>query len=293
MNFFSLLIGLIPFWGWGLYPTVASKIGGKPGNQIYGSTMGTVIFGIIVVIFSGFPNLSISEVIVSYLSGMAWAFAQLTSFKSYELVGSSITTPISAMLQLVYISLWGVIVLGDWSSILSKIIGFTALVAMIIGAFLTSWKEFPQKSSTEALKKAWIWMLLGSFGFLTYSVLPQTAHISGSKAFLPQTVGMLTTSIIYGLIIRKDNNIFTSPVSYKNIIGGFFFAIAALSYLVSSQPNMNGVATGFILGQTSVILATISAIYMLGQYKTHKEMIFTWIGLILIVLSGCFTAFIK
>ncbi|AYF92150.1 GRP family sugar transporter [Apilactobacillus bombintestini] len=293
MNFIALAIGLIPFFGWGFYPTVASHIGGKPSQQIFGSTLGAVIFASLFVLVTGVPYMSPVEILISYISGMCWAFAQLTSFKSYKLVGSSITTPISAMLQLVYISLWGVILLGDWHSIIAKTIGFIALISMIAGAFLTSWKEVPEKSSTQALKKAWIWMILGSFGFLMYSVLPQTAQISGSKAFFFQTLGMLTTAIINGIITYRDTNIFNTKLSYKNIIGGFFFAIAAVSYLISSQPNMNGVATGFILAQTSVIMATMSAIYLLKQYKTKKEMVYTWIGLLLIVISGCFTSFIK
>lgn len=62
---------------------------------------------------------------------------------------------------------------------------------------------------------------------------------------------------------------------------------------MSSQPNMNGVATGFILAQTFAIMVTISTIYLLIQYKAKKEMVYTWIGLLLIVISGCFTSLIK
>ena len=33
MNATALLIGLGPLLGWGLFPTIASKIGGRPVNQ--------------------------------------------------------------------------------------------------------------------------------------------------------------------------------------------------------------------------------------------------------------------
>ena len=33
MNGIALLIGLGPLLGWGLFPTIASKIGGKPVNH--------------------------------------------------------------------------------------------------------------------------------------------------------------------------------------------------------------------------------------------------------------------
>ncbi len=34
---------------------------------------------------------------------------------------------------------------------------------------------------------------------------------------------------------------------------------------------MNGLATGFILSQTSVVLATLTGIYFLKQHKTSKK----------------------
>lgn len=47
MNTTAILIGLGPLLGWGLYPTIASKIGGRPVNQILGSTLGTLIFAFV------------------------------------------------------------------------------------------------------------------------------------------------------------------------------------------------------------------------------------------------------
>src|SRR5699024_1606919 len=81
-------------------------------------------------------------------------------------------------------------------------------------------------------------------------------------------------------------------VSYKQIISGFFFAFAALTYLISAQPNMNGLATGFILSQTSVVLATLTGIWFLGQKKTHREMAVTVGGLILIIAAAAITVIV-
>ena len=47
MQGIALLVGLGPLIGWGLFPTIASKIGGKPVNQIIGATFGTFIFAVI------------------------------------------------------------------------------------------------------------------------------------------------------------------------------------------------------------------------------------------------------
>ena len=81
-------------------------------------------------------------------------------------------------------------------------------------------------------------------------------------------------------------------VSYKQIISGFFFAFAALTYLISAQPNMNGLATGFILSQTSVVLATLTGIWFLHEKKTKKEMVVTLIGLAIIIGAATMTVIV-
>ncbi|MGT2341287.1 GRP family sugar transporter [Staphylococcus aureus] len=71
-----------------------------------------------------------------------------------------------------------------------------------------------------------------------------------------------------------------------------FFTFGALTYLISAQPNMNGLATGFIL--CNICLALISTgIYFLKQHKTSKEMVITIIGLVLILVAASVTVFIK
>ncbi len=76
------------------------------------------------------------------------------------------------------------------------------------------------------------------------------------------------------------------------MISGFFFAFAALTYLISAQPNMNGLATGFILSQTSVVVGTLTGIYFLGQKKTNKEMKVMLLGLGFIILAATITVMI-
>ena len=58
MKLVAVLIGLGPLIGWGIYPTIASKFGGKPVNQILGSTIGTLIFAIVYNLLEhlGFPQ---------------------------------------------------------------------------------------------------------------------------------------------------------------------------------------------------------------------------------------------
>ena len=76
---------------------------------------------------------------------------------------------------------------------------------------------------------------------------------------------MVIVAVIYALMNMNKGNAFKEAVSWKQIISGFFFAFAALTYLISAQPNMNGLATGFVLSQTSVVLATLTGIFFLEE----------------------------
>ncbi|NEF16784.1 GRP family sugar transporter, partial [Staphylococcus aureus] len=130
-------------------------------------------------------------------------------------------------------------------------------------------------------------------GYWLYSAAPQATSIDGLTAFLPQAMGMVIVAVIYGFMNMKAENPFRNKITWLQIISGFFFAFGALTYLISAQPNMNGLATGFILSQTSVVLATLTGIYFLKQHKTSKEMVITIIGLVLILVAASVTVFIK
>ena len=290
----ALLIGLGPLLGWGLYPTIASKIGGKPVNQIVGSTLGTLIFAIILFFANDLTLPTGMDLTLGIVSGIGWASAQILTFKSFELVGSSRAMPITTAFQLIVASLWGVVHLGNWPTITDKLIGALALVLIIIGARMTVWSEKKDSANSNNIKKAVIILAVGEIGYWLYSAAPQETSITGMNAFLPQAIGMVIVAVVYSLVIaiKEKENALTQVVSYKQIISGFFFAFAALTYLISAQPNMNGLATGFILSQTSVVLATLTGIWFLGQKKTPKEMKITIVGLILILLAATLTVIV-
>ena len=294
MKLVAILIGLGPLIGWGIYPTIASKFGGKPVNQILGSTIGTLIFAVVYnqIEHLGFPQGK--DLLLAILSGIGWAVAQVITFYSFTLIGSSRAMPVTTAFQLLGASLWGVVALGDWPTMVDKVVGFVALAVIILGAWMTVWSEHKTKENSNSLRKAVVVLLIGEIGYWAYSAAPQAASISGKQAFLPQAIGMVIVGVIYGIITltRKQGNPFAQKVTYKQIISGFFFAFAALTYLISAQPNMNGLATGFILSQTSVVLATLTGIWFLGQKKTHREMAVTVGGLILIIAAAAITVIV-
>lgn len=293
MDIIALLIGLGPLLGWGLFPTIASKFGGRPVNQIFGATVGTLIFAIILAVVKGIGIPGGMALIFSIISGAGWAFGQIITFKAFGLVGSSRAMPITTAFQLLGASLWGVFALGNWPGIANKMIGFVALIVILVGARMTVWSEKSEQEYSQNLRKAVVLLLIGEIGYWVYSAAPQATDIGGLKAFLPQAIGMVIVAVIYALMNMNKGNAFKEAVSWKQIISGFFFAFAALTYLISAQPNLNGLATGFVLSQTSVVLATLTGIFFLNQKKTPKELMITIVGLVLILIAASVTVFIK
>lgn len=292
MNTTAILVGLGPLLGWGLYPTIASKIGGKPVNQILGSTLGTLIFALVLAMIKDLALPSGAALFFSVLSGIGWGTAQIITFYSFTLIGSSKAMPITTAFQLLGASLWGVFYLGDWPTATAKMIGFIALAVIILGAWMTVWSEKKTPENKSALTKAVALLAVGEIGYWLYSAAPQQAKIDGMHAFLPQAIGMVLAAVVYAIMMTvkdKERSPFVEAVSYKQIFSGFFFAFAALTYLISAQPDMNGLATGFILSQTSVVLATLTGIWFLGQKKTSKEMVVTVCGLVLILGAAAVT----
>lgn len=295
MNATALLIGLGPLLGWGLFPTIASKIGGCPVNQILGTSLGTLIFAAIFSMINGLAFPTGMDLFFSILSGVGWACAQIITFKCFTMIGSSRAMPVTTAFQLLGASLWGVFFLGNWPGATAKLLGAFALVLIMIGAKMTVWSETESAESAGIMKKAVLLLAVGEIGYWAYSAAPQATAIDGMHAFLPQAIGMVIVAVIYSAVVTikgGETSPFIEAVSYKQIFSGFFFAFAALTYLISAQPDMNGLATGFILSQTSVVLATLTGIWFLGQKKTAKEMTVTIIGLVLILAAATITVMI-
>lgn len=293
MSALNLLIGLMPMIGWGLFPILTGKFGGKPVNQILGTTYGTLLFAVVVALARQTPMLGGKEFLFTFLSGAFWSMGQILVFYAFAEMGVSRTMPVSTGFQLVGASLWSVIVLGEWATGQAKFIGFSAIILIIFGVWLTTFseKKLPKEDGGMNAVKGVLLVACAEIGYLGYSAFPQGVKVSGFEAFLPQALGMAVVATIFALATKgnRAEKPFQTKSSYTNIISGFFFAFAALTYLISARPDVNGLATGFILSQMNVVIATLGGIYILHEKKTHKEMIYIVAGLVLVVIAGSVT----
>lgn len=282
----ALLIALIPAIGWGIQPIILGKIGGKPANQILGTGIGTLIVGIIVNLVTSPAPISTSVFLISLFSGIFWVIGQVGQYKALKLMGVSKTMPLTTGLQLIGTSIISIIFFGEWASGLSKLGGFIAILLLILGAILTSYSE--RSTAKNTLRQGLMILLVTSIGYWVYSALPKMVDVSGLSIFFPQMLGVFIGAFVYTLF--SDKRAFRATVSWKLIVIGLTFGISAMAYIFSAQAN--GVVTAFIITQLNVVVATLGGLLILKEQKTHRELVLTLLGLVLIVLGSVLTVFL-
>ncbi|GCF95401.1 sugar transporter [Enterococcus florum] len=282
----NILIALLPAIGWGIQPLILKKIGGRPTNEILGTGIGTLLVGLIVYFFFSDQSLSFGTFMIALASGAFWVIGQTGQFTAFNLLGVSRTMPISTGLQLIGTSLIGVFAFGEWAGTTSRIIGFGAIVLVVIGAALTAVTE--GADSRGGTMKGLLVLLGTSVGYWVYSALPKLVDASGDAIFFPQMLGIFIAAAIY--VILKQPTAFASDKSWKAVIVGVIFSISAFAYIFSAQAN--GVATAYVITQLNVVISTLGGMFILKEEKTPKEFRFTLIGLALIVVGSVITTFL-
>ncbi|WP_261806762.1 GRP family sugar transporter [Lapidilactobacillus luobeiensis] len=285
----NLLIGLIPALGWGIMPLIATKAGGDHINQIVGTTYATLITAIVIYLISQ-PQISWQLLLMGMLSGACWATGQMLQYQLFQKMTVSKAMPISTGLQIIGTALIGVLVFGEWAETSVKIIGTLAIIGIIFGMYFTTIRSKSQAAGEQRFSTASliITFIVSTLGYLGYNIFPQLVGADPWAGFLPQGIGMALMSTIFALYRAHKTpaakNYFTESATWRNLASGFFFALAALFYIVSARRN--GVATGFALTQMSVVISTIGGILLLHEHKTKKELTFTIIGLALVMVGG-------
>lgn len=284
---FDILIALIPAVTWGSIVLVSVKLGGSAANQVLGLTIGALLFAAGCAFFVP-PELSLKIITVSFISGAFWALGQKHQFRAVEYLGVSKAVPISTGMQLVATSLFGVLVFGEWSTRTKVMIGVGALICIIAGVILTSVKEKGKADLDKKgkFKKGMVTLLISTVGYLIYVIVIRWFEIDGWSAILPQAGGMIAGALLL-TIKEKPYDRYT----IRNILTGFIWATGNIGLLLS-VPRV-GVATSFSFSQMGIIISTFGGIFLLGEKKSKRQMVFVIIGSILIITGGILLGFTK
>ncbi|XIF20080.1 MAG: ribose uptake protein RbsU [Acetilactobacillus jinshanensis] len=132
-----MLITLLPALLWGFTPVWVHYLGGKPIQQLLGTTYGGLIIGLLIFLIMR-PHITLTDFFWCCIGGACWSVGQLAQYHAYNRLSVSTTSPINSGVQLVGVNIVGVLFFGSWSSSLEKIIGFSAVALIILGVFIST-----------------------------------------------------------------------------------------------------------------------------------------------------------
>ncbi|MGG0239387.1 GRP family sugar transporter [Bacillus rhizoplanae] len=271
----DILLALLPALAWGNILIVSVKMGGGAYSQTVGMTIGALFFATIIYAFTT-PALSLTILIVGFISGLFWALGQVNQLKTVEKMGVSTTVTISTGMQLVATTIFGVIAFHEWTTTTTIILGTIAILLIVIGVVFTSLDDKENAQPPGQLKKGIVTLITSTFGYLVYVVIIRWYNVDGWSAILPQAVGMFVGAVILTAKHKPFNK-----YAIRNILSGLLWGTGNL-FLFLSQPKV-GVATSFSLSQTGIIISTFGAIIFLGEKKTKRQMVFIALGSALII----------
>ena len=283
----AFLIALINIVAWALIPLTVRK---SPASQIGGMGIGTSATALIIYLFTR-PAFVLATWAVAFCAGALWTIGQMGQFISFKRIGVSGTIPLSSGFQLVGNSLIGVLIFGEWPSATAKVIGFIALALVVVGIVLSSKSDDPSGGNANAGNV--LFLLATTIGFWIYSSFPKLISkdinpgVSGLDYLLPEMVGVLVGTTIY-VLATHSGRVYRQRATWHNALAGIEFSIGTLFSV-----KHNGVTDAFIYSQLSSILSTFGGILFLHEHKTHREMIYITIGLVLIVGGSIMTGFAK
>lgn len=271
----DILLALLPALAWGNVLLVSVKMGGGAYSQTVGMTIGALFFATIMYAFTT-PALSLTILIVGFISGLFWALGQVNQLKTVQTIGVSTTVTISTGMQLVATSIFGVIAFHEWTTTTTIIIGTIAILFIVIGVVFTSLDDKENAQPPGQLKKGLLTLIVSTFGYFGYVIIIRWYNIDGWAAILPQAVGMFVGAVILTFKHKPFNK-----YAIRNIVSGLLWGTGNL-FLLLSLPRV-GVATSFSLSQTGIVISTFGAIVFLGEKKTKRQMVFIALGSALII----------
>ena len=280
----GFLYALIPALTWGSLVLVSEKLGGNSYNQTLGITIGSLLFAI-VMSFINPPEWSTLIWIVGIISGIGWAFGQLFQFNSVKEMGVSKTVPISTGLQILGNTVFAVVVFKEWNTTTTIILGVIAIIFLIAGVLLTSYGDSKGKNE-GSMKKGIVYLIISTAGFVTYVIVVRWFNIDGWSAILPQAIGMFIAAFLLSIKHKPFNK-----YAGRNILTGIMWATGNIGLLLAN-PKV-GVAIAFSFSQMGIVISTLGGIFLLGEKKSKKQMMFVIIGCVLVIAGGVMIGFTK
>lgn len=292
----GVLYALVPMIAWGSIGFVSNKIGGDAKQQTLGMTLGALVFAFIVFLIRQ-PHMTLGIFILGFVAGFLWSIGQSGQFHSMKYIGVSVAAPLSAGAQLVLGGLIGALLFHEWTLQIQFILGFIAMILLIIGFYFSSKKD-PDTIDADAghhsnMTKGLSALVYSTLGYVLYVILINNLsglwfnlHFDTLTIIFPMSVGM-----VVGAVLLAGGKIKIEGVVFKNMAVGVMWGVGNIFMLLAAATAGNAIAFSF--SQLGVIISTIGGILFLGEKKTKKELLYITIGTVLFIIGAILLAIVK
>lgn len=291
----DFLLALSPSLILGSMSVLLIALGGDDRQRILGLMAGGFLTALIATPFLA-PTWTPTSFALSYFSGLLLGWGLFDQTVCLRVLGVSRTMPISTGLQLVFMSLGGIVLFGEWRHGASSLFGAGAILSLISGVWLTSRHEKnPQTSMRVDWPRGIRLLATSTLGLVAYLLVVRWFDIDGRVALLPQALGYMTLALI------ATSPRFTpwdgpedtrwSFVTARQLLPGMMWGGAVL--ILQMSADRVGVATGFTLSQLGILISTPAAIVFLGEHRSAREMRWTVMGVGLVVVGAVLAGFAK
>lgn len=193
-------------------------------------------------------------------------------------------------MQLILNTIAGALFFGEWTQSRDYLLGITALILLVTGAYLTARQDGEQMPETENkmldFPRGFRSLISSTIGYGAYTIIITWAGIDPLAIILPQSIGMLIGASFFALRKTKVNR-----AVWKNTLSGLLWGIGNVCMLITVQQI--GLAVGFSLSQMGIIISTLGGIFLLGEKKTKKEFKYVVFGCLLVIFGGILLGYMK
>jgi glucose uptake protein len=286
----DILIALIPAIAWGSIGLVSGKLGGDANQQTLGMTFGAFIFSLATFLIAR-PAIDSKTIVLGLLMGLLWTVGQNGQFHAMKHLGVSIGLPISTGGQLLLNTIAGAVIFHEWTKTRDVTLGILAIVLLIIGVYYTAKQDKngnkADSGKTLDFPKGLRAVTYSTIGYAAYTIVNTAAGLDALAVVLPMSVGM----IIGASFLAWNRKTVVDQYVFRNIITGLLWGLGnvCMLYAVSKL----GLAIGFSLSQMGTIISTLGGIFLLGEKKAKREMVYVIGGCVLIIVGGLVLGYMK
>lgn len=287
-------IALSPSLIFGVMSLLLVALGGDYRQQTMGETTGALLLALVVTPFLG-VHWSVTTFVVSLLTGAALGIGIMYQVRALNHIGVSRTMPISTGGQLVLMAMGGVVFFHEWRAPGALPLGLLALALLVAGIWLTTWTEGNPVLEGLDWRAGRIDLVVSTLCLVGYLLVQRAFDISGAAAILPQFIGCVIACWIatYPRFTPELGATDTrwSMRTVRQLIPGLLWGIGVL--LMQTNAQRVGIAMGFSLSQLGVIISTLGGILLLGETRTRRELVFTVLGVAVVVAGAILIGVVK